>query len=221
MSTHWRVLQLADSAFPTGGFSHSAGLEAAAQQGEVPDAEALRTFIVGVLWQAGHGGLPFLRAAYEQDADPARLDAWCDAFLANHVANRASRTQGRTLVATASRIFPEEELQRLHAAIRARALLAHHAPMFGFTLRALAVPLAQAQELFLHLTLRGVASAAVRLGLLGPHEAQRLQHELASVQSAVLERCGPLLLSELAQPAPLIDLLGATHDRLYSRLFQS
>src|SRR5437868_5024051 len=80
MSTHWRVLQLADSAFPTGGFSHSAGLEAAAQQGEVPDAEALRTFVVGVLWQAGHGALPFLRAAYEQDADPARLDAWCDAF---------------------------------------------------------------------------------------------------------------------------------------------
>ncbi|MBN1209122.1 MAG: urease accessory protein UreF [Myxococcaceae bacterium] len=221
MSTRWRVLQLADSAFPTGGFSHSAGLEAAAQQGEVSDPEALRTFLEGVLWQAGHGGLPFLRAAYEPEADPATLDAWCDALLSSHVANRASRTQGRTLVATAARIFPEEELQRLHAAIRARTLLAHHAPMFGLTLRALAVPLEQAQELFLHLALRGVASAAVRLGLLGPHEAQRLQHELADVQRAVLGRCGALPLSELSQPAPLIDLLGATHDRLYSRLFQS
>lgn len=221
MSIRWRVLQLADSAFPTGGFSHSAGLEAAAQQGEVPDAQALRTFLEGVLWQAGHGSLPFLRAAYGPEADAAWLDRWCDAFLSNHVANRASRTQGRTLVATAARIFPEEELQRLHAAIRARALLAHHAPMFGFTLRTLQVPLEQAQELFLHLTLRGVASAAVRLGLLGPHEAQRLQHELAGVQNAVLDRCGSLPLSELSQPSPLIDLLGATHDRLYSRLFQS
>jgi urease accessory protein len=221
MSTHWLVLQLADSAFPTGGFSHSAGLEAAAQQGEVSQPTALRTFLEGVLWQAGHGSLPFLRAAYGPEADPATLDAWCDAFLSNHVTNRASRTQGRTLVATAARIFPEEEFQRLHAAIRARTLLAHHAPMFGLTLRALAVPLEQAQALFLHLTLRGVASAAVRLGLLGPHEAQRLQHELASVQSAVLDRCAPLTLSELSQPAPLIDLLGATHDRLYSRLFQS
>jgi urease accessory protein len=221
MSTRWRVLQLADSAFPTGGFSHSAGLEAAAQQGEVTDPRALRTFIEGVLWQAGHGSLPFLRAAYVPDADPARLDPWCDAFLSSHVANRTSRTQGRTLVATAARIFPEDELQRLHAAVRARTLLAHHAPMFGFTLRALAVPLEQAQELFLHLALRGVASAAVRLGLLGPHESQRLQHELADVQSAILERCGSLSLRELSQPSPLIDLIGATHDRLYSRLFQS
>ena len=215
------MFQLADSAFPTGGFSHSAGLEAAAQQGEVSDAAALRTFIEGVLWQAGHGALPFLRAAYGPEAEPEKLDAWCDAFLSNHVANRTSRTQGRTLVATAARIFPEEELQRLHASVRERTLRAHHAPMFGFTLRALAVPLEQTQELFLHLALRGVASAAVRLGLLGPHESQRLQHELAGVQDSILARCGPLPLSALSQPSPLIDLLGATHDRLYSRLFQS
>ncbi|MFL5345311.1 MAG: urease accessory protein UreF [Hyalangium sp.] len=221
MSIRWRILQLADSAFPTGGFSHSAGLEAAAQQGEVPDPKALRTFLEGVLWQAGHGSLPFLRAAYGPEAEPAKLDAWCDAFLSNHVANRTSRTQGRTLVSTMARIFSEAELQRLHAAVRERTLAAHYAPMFGFALRALAVPLEQTQELFLHLALRGVASAAVRLGLLGPHEAQRLQHELAEVQSAILERCGPLSLNELSQPAPLIDLLGATHDRLYSRLFQS
>lgn len=221
MTTRWRVLQLADSAFPTGGFSHSAGLEAAAQQGEVADAASLRTFIEGVLWQAGHGSLPFLRAAYGSDADTVRLDAWCDAFLSNHVANRTSRTQGRTLVATAARIFPDEALQQLHASIRARTLMAHYAPMFGITLRTLAVPLEQTQELFLHLALRGVASAAVRLGLLGPHEAQRLHDDLTGVLSAVLERCGPLGLSELSQPAPLIDLLGATHDRLYSRLFLS
>lgn len=218
--SRWRVLQLADSAFPTGGFSHSAGLEAAAQQGEVGGGSSLRSFLEQVLWQAGHGGLPLVRGVYA-GAELAALERRCEAFLTNPVANRASRTQGRTLVATAARIFPEPELQRLQAAVRSRELLAHYAPMSGATLRALGLALEQAQELYLHLALRGVASAAVRLGLTGPHEAQRLQDELAPVQQAVLERCGPLTPEQLSQPAPLIDLLGATHDRLYSRLFQS
>jgi len=37
----------------------------------------------------------------------------------------------------------------------------------------------------------------------------------------VLAACGDLTEDALAQTAPLADLLGSTHDRLYSRLFQS
>ena len=33
--------------------------------------------------------------------------------------------------------------------------------------------------------------------------------------------CGGLGVDALAQPAPLADLIQGTHDRLYSRLFQS
>ena len=35
MGSPWRVLQLADSGFPTGGFAHSGGLESAVQHGSV------------------------------------------------------------------------------------------------------------------------------------------------------------------------------------------
>ena len=34
-------------------------------------------------------------------------------------------------------------------------------------------------------------------------------------------QCAALTLDDLAQPAPVLDLLQAAHDRLYSRLFQS
>jgi urease accessory protein len=220
----WLVLQLADSAFPTGGFAHSVGLEAAAQLGEVRTVAEVRAFTEQALWQAGLGGLPFVLAAHNADDDGAELaamDARCHAFLSSHVANRASRTQGRAFASTAARVFSSPVLARLDGAIRRRELHGHHAVVYGAALAALGVDAREAQRLYLHGSLRGVTSASVRLGLVGPHDAQRLQRDLAPFAEAVLARCASLSIDDAAQPAPLLDLFGATHDRLYARLFLS
>jgi urease accessory protein len=70
-------------------------------------------------------------------------------------------------------------------------------------------------------TARGVLSAAVRLGIVGSYQAQRLQHDASRGLEAVLERSTALAPEEICQTAPTVDLLQAGHDRLYSRLFQS
>jgi urease accessory protein len=217
----WLVLQLADAAFPAGGFAHSAGLEAAAQLGEVRGPGALRAFMEQALWQAGLSALPFVRAGHD---DPDRLadhDARCHAFLSGHVTNRASRAQGRAFVSTCARVFGCPPILRAEEAVRARAIHGHHAPLFGAVLRALDVGADEGAAVFLHQSLRGVASAAVRLGLLGPHEAQRLQHELGPLAGEILVACKDLAPDQAAQPAPILDLFGSLHDRLYARLFQS
>ncbi|EPX60642.1 Urease accessory protein UreF [Cystobacter fuscus DSM 2262] len=220
MGSSWRVLQLADSGFPTGGFAHSGGLEAAVQHGEVRGREGLERFARELLWQVGHGALPALGAAWREPSLVAGVDARVEAFLTNHVANRASRTQGRAFLDTCARIFPEQVGPLRHAA-REAGVRFHHAPLFGAVLRVLEVELLEVQQLLLSLSLRGALSAAVRMGIVGTHESHQLQHQLTPLLDEVLATCGGLGLEALAQTSPLVDLLGSTHDRLYSRLFLS
>jgi urease accessory protein len=216
----WLVWQLADSALPTGGFAHSHGLEAAWQQGEV-DRRSLPQFLDDAIAQAGRGALPFVTSAHMVPADLERTDHRCDAFIRNVVGNRASRVQGRAWLATVERSFPTSEVRGMCELARSPRIARHYAPLFGATLRVLGVDLTTTQRLFLYGVCRGVSAAAVRLGLVGTTDAQRLIAASAGHAERTIARSAGLRADEAAQTAPLIDLWQAAQDRLYSRLFQS
>jgi urease accessory protein len=220
-ATRWRLLQLADSAFPTGGFAHSAGLEAAVHLGEVRTAERLDAHVRAYLWNVGNASLPFVAAAHDEPSAVADLDSVVDAVLTSHVANRASRTQGRAFVATCARVFDEPAVAALARRARDRTVPAHFSPAFGATLGLLGVDRHEALALHLYLALRGVSSAAVRIGVVGAHEAQRLHERHGATLDAILDACERLRPCEAATVSPLVDIMGATHDGLYARLFQS
>ncbi len=217
---NWRVWQLVDSAFPAGGFAHSYGLEAASQQGEV-DRASLPAFVRDVIAQAGFGGLPFVLAAFDDPFGAASYDETCEAFLRNPVANRASRVQGRAWLGTVARSFPDDDVRDIIGIVRTRALCHHFAPVFGATLSALRIERDDAARLFVFSAARGTLSAAVRLGITGTTDAQRILAECGADLDRTMRRCRDLAIDDVAQTSPLIDLWQASHDRLYSRLFQS
>jgi urease accessory protein len=232
------VWQLVDSAFPTGAFAHSLGLESAWQHGEVSTRDELRRFVEATILQAASGALPLVNAAHREPARLAEWDALSDVFLSNAVANRASRQQGRTLLASSARIFAAPALDALHSRVNAQlpgsnsqgtpnsqtpppAFSSHVAPVTGAVFATLGVPLATTQRIVLFTAARGVLSAAVRLGVTGSYDAQRLQSECTAWSATVLARYADAGPADLAQAAPVIDILQGAHDRLYSRLFQS
>jgi urease accessory protein len=213
--------QLADSAFPTGGFAHSSGLEAAWQHGEVRGRAQLASLLEASLRQAGHAALPFVLAAFDEPDRLNEFDRLCDAFTTSHVANRASRLQGQALLASAERIFGAPLLQLLRQAPDHQPPCGHFAPHSGIVARALGLDREQAGRLFLFQHLRGLCASSVRLNIVGPLEAQALQFQLGPRAEAVRAGCECLTLDDLAQTAPLLELWQGAQDRLYSRLFQS
>ena len=220
-SVDFVLWQLIDSGFPSGGFAHSAGLEASMQHGHISDAAGVHAFASQLLEQCGRSALPLVSAAHREPDTIAELDELCDVFLSNPVANRASRAQGRALLFSAARSFPHVDFRPLEAQQKGNGTVGHYAPIFGGTLSLLGVDIIDTQRAFLFIATRGVGSAAVRLGIIGGYEAQTVQARLAPHIDRIIRQCESLAPYEIAQTAPLVDLFQSTHDRLYSRLFQS
>ena len=231
---NWVVLQIADSSFPTGGFAHSGGLEAAWQLGWVGNAEALEGWLRAQVVQTSAAMGPFVREAWRHPERLVELEGACEAFLSNHVMRRASAAQGQAFVLACSKAFGGEAVAGILKKVRGKKIEAHFAPVFGAMLAALGIDREEAIRVFMFISVRGWISAAVRLGIVGPLEGQRMQWSVGCDITPSLPARGqspdPLAspgvpaegeMREAVQTAPVLDLIQGVQDRLYTRLFQS
>ncbi len=217
----WTFWQLADSAFPAGGFAHSAGLESAWRAGLVSEIGSLETFLRTRILESTHGIVAFLVAAHSGSDSLEQVDRWCDAFLSNHVANRASRAQGRAFLTAAEAAFGIPELGELKERVVDATLSGHQAPLLGRTAALLSLPCGRTVEWFLYTQLRDVVSAAIRLNIIGPLAGQSLISHLGRYVEIQAEQAVNRRVAEATQTSPVLELVATRHDRLYSRLFQS
>ncbi|XP_057441475.1 urease accessory protein F [Lotus japonicus] len=221
----WSQWQLLDSLLPTGGFAHSLGLEAAVQSHLVSDSDELKTFIIRLLENTGSLLLPFV---YSASISPNlqtwhKLDRILDATLTNEVGRKASISQGSALMRVASAVFAEiPSLKNMRdASLGLGTVSFHHAPIFGLTCGAIGFDSVSSQRAFMFITMRDVISAATRLNLIGPLGAALLQHQIAPVAEAILEKWMNRNVEEACQTMPLLDTVQGCHGYLFSRLFSS
>ncbi len=219
------LFQITDSAFPLGGFAFSYGLESMAKLGLIRDVAEFKKYLSNVLAQISSSEMPFLNSAYNSAAE--RYEALIpvfegiDAFMTVPCIRKGSITQGRSLLQIVKAIYPDHDFDQFIQWLRQHELPTHFAPVFGFAFRKIGFSHAEALSAYAYIALRDQTSAAIRLGLLGPHEAQAILRETLGCVDKTIDRVTDLSYDQAFKVAVALEIAQAHHPNLYSRLFQN
>jgi urease accessory protein len=236
-SQHYLLL-LSDSALPLGSFAFSSGLES--YLAHTRGTSAFSSFLPLSLYSYASTTLPFLLAAHRRPSAMAELDDCLDATIICTVGRRASVAQGRALLSIWEKSYAgdasdeaEQVLRPFAALLRSKGpgsalediplVSGHLAPLFGAIASLTGLTLHQTAYVFMLSHVRAVVSAAVRLGVFGMYQAQKIlaSGEVQGMISAMVEREWETSVEEAGQSVPVMDLWFGRHELLYSRIFNS
>jgi urease accessory protein len=219
------LLQLGDSALPVGGYSHSWGLEAAIDRGEVRDAANLECWVR--LWLRHSFGpcegvvvAVACRAAAAADW-PRVADAndLLEATVVPTTLRHASREMGEQLLSLAdSWRWAAASVAELRATSPGPW---HHAPAFATLAAAAGTTPGDALLVYLHQAALGVIGAGVRAIPIGHTHGQqvlsRLHDDIRDLAGELAER-DPDTAGSFC---PAYEVLCHAQTTLYTRLFRS
>jgi urease accessory protein len=220
-----RLLQVTDSAFPTGGYAHSHGFEQTVRFGLVRDAESMAHYLDHHLWpMLIHFELPVVRFAQEaaQKGDETALialDACVDATKTARELREASRAIGRRRLQAFCDTGASPILTAFARAVEEGRSHAHHTVVYGTGLAAL--PRQALLTSWAFQSLSAVCLSAPKLLRIGQNAAQRV----LTASLSRLEEKVPLSLAirreELGWFDPLVEMASMQHEIAYERLFIS
>jgi urease accessory protein len=219
------LFQITDSAFPLGGFAFSYGLESMAKLGLIKDVAEFKKYLTNVLAQMSSSEMPFLNSAYNSAPEPYEalipIFERIDAFITVPCIRKGSITQGRSLLQIVKAVYPDQDFDRFIHWLRQHNLPTHFAPVFGLICRKLGFSHTEALSAYSYIALRDQTSAAIRLGLLGPHEAQAILRGTLGRVNATVDRSKDLSYDQASKVAVALEIAQAHHPNLYSHLFQN
>ncbi|WP_134703523.1 urease accessory protein UreF [Ammoniphilus sp. YIM 78166] len=221
------LLQLCDSNFPSGAFSHSFGLETYIQEEAVVSRDSfgmwLRAYLSRQLVYTDGLGCRLAYEALEQGvvAELWSLDEQLTVQNIPRESREASRRMGERLVRLGWDLFQIPLLEEYLKRIKAKASYGH--PSVAFAIIAHHVDIAREQALlaFLYSNLASLVQNGVRGIPLGQTDGQRLLLELQPKLLEAVRKIELLDKEDLGAVSPGLELAQMRHERLHVRLFMS
>jgi urease accessory protein len=221
---HLPLLVWLSPAFPVGAFAYSHGLEWAHEAGDVTDAAGLEGWLGDLLRSGGaRNDAVIFAAAYRAvvESDAAALAEAAELALA--LATSAERrlettTQGDAFVAAVANAWPCSAVSFLKSAwpepvaypVAVAVAAAGHR-----------LPVAESLEAFALGFVSNLVSAAVRLGVVGQSDGQRVIAALMPGVREVAAFAASSTFDDLGGCAFRSDLAALRHESQYTRLFRS
>ena len=230
-----RLLQLADSGFPSGAYALSHGLETLAAEGVVANGDQLAAFVrVSLMSKFARSDLVSLVAAHAAtgpSADLATDDAALDRIVAIDRRLTASKIAaddragsarvGRRLATEVARLAPTTIMAGFLAAIADGRTSGNAAVAFGLAGRAFGVGPRETALAAGSALVTGLATAGVRLGMIGHGAAQRIITESGPAVVSAVEEALASDWRQLRPSAPQIEIALAIHETAAVRQFAS
>ncbi len=218
------LLQASDSAFPTGSFAHSMGLEAFYDAGELAGSDDLLRFVKLTLGSLATSDCVALRAAYAVDSveELTRVDRLLSATKLTRELREASAATGRRFLRSVEALGVEGGLLGGFAdSVRDGRSPGNLALGFGVAAPVLGIGLSDTLHAYLYSTAVSLVAAGQKLIPLGGSAAQRV---LYGLQREVVETASMgenVEVDAMYAFAPTIDVRSMLHERQRVRLYIS